>query len=674
MQSLFDHTGPVQTGYIGIYQILSELRENFHRTGRLDDSNAKLDEVAKIFATYLAYKTGQISTFPMRDAVDALSELRNGFLQTARLPQYQLASGNTVFGTNPDLAIHPGDEGTALLMTDLVRQGIDLSFTFRASGAPFDVLNEAFGHFIRDNFRGNIEDAQYMTPPEVTGFVAKLALREMNQHGLLKKDSQEPITILDPACGVGSFLASIYELARNNPRIGAGSIRLFGQDKVERMVRLATINAELFDVHEYHISLGNSLELGSSVDALNGRVDIILTNPPFGAKFSSDYVRDACGQNTPFFYSLRRASRSVSSEFLFVDRGLQLLRDDGHMFIVVPNHLISAKGFAALLRQHIALTATVRSIIELPSVTFAQAGTRTKTAVLHIQKGRRKRQQSVFLATAKQIGFTVSSRKGVQIKAYHDQNDLLDIAERYVEFREDVVDDTSTILSAEPACLAVPELDVLRGSWSPSHRSAASSETISKVADDQDFRMVPLKEMATFWSSSRRPEPWTSGSAFISVRHIFGEGLLNVEAVLSYSPKTPGFPIHPGELLVSRINPQIPRICVVPDLGVKLLCSSEFEIMHADENTNIYLLAYLLHTRIVQNQIKSLTSGTSASHNRIRTSDLKEVLVPITKPGTRKAVAILNLAEDYRHAVNSLAENSIKVARLRQREASVFDS
>ena len=47
-----------------IYQGLVELREEFHRSGRLDDSNAKLDEVVKLFATYLAGRLGDIAGFP----------------------------------------------------------------------------------------------------------------------------------------------------------------------------------------------------------------------------------------------------------------------------------------------------------------------------------------------------------------------------------------------------------------------------------------------------------------------------------------------------------------------------------------------------------------------------------------------------------------------------------
>ena len=61
--TLFEDTHP-SAGYAPIYEGLAELREEFHRSGRLDDSNAKLDEVVKLFATYLAVRLGDIAGFP----------------------------------------------------------------------------------------------------------------------------------------------------------------------------------------------------------------------------------------------------------------------------------------------------------------------------------------------------------------------------------------------------------------------------------------------------------------------------------------------------------------------------------------------------------------------------------------------------------------------------------
>ena len=182
------------------------------------------------------------------------------------------------------------------------------------------------------------------------------------------------------------------------------------------MVRLATLNLGLFDVHDHRITLGNSLERGSPLDDLNGDVDVILTNPPFGARFDQEFVEVLAGDNTPFFATRNHAGATVGSELLFVDRGLRLLRQGGRMLIIVPDSVVSARGLPAMLRHHLARTCTLRAIIELPATTFAQAGTRTKTAILYFQKGRPNHKTSVFMGVADNLGFQVSSRKGVQVK------------------------------------------------------------------------------------------------------------------------------------------------------------------------------------------------------------------------------------------------------------------
>ena len=84
-------------------------------------------------------------------------------------------------------------------------------------------------------------------------------------------------------------------------------------------------------------------------------------------------------------------------------------------------------------------------------------------------------------------------------------------------------------------------------------------------------------------------------------RRIFPEqGGQNLLGALEDAAKTPGIPISPGELLAARINPRIPRVCVVPDIGLNMLCSSEFEVMRVKSRTDTYMLAYLLQTKAVQ--------------------------------------------------------------------------
>lgn len=671
MSTADQETQPLTATYTRIYTALAELREGFHRSGRLDDSNAKLDEVAKLFAVYLAFKRGQIPSFPSTSAPKLIDELQESFRATVALPQYHLKSGGSIFGAEPRLVLRPGDEALAQSLVSLVSDCVDMAFEMQAESRPFDILNEAFGHFVRDNFRGNVEDAQYMTPPEVVDFIIELVLTDLETDNTVS-GTDRPLVVLDPSCGVGSFLSSFYHAARNTSWLNPARLHIFGQDKVERMVRLSTINMELFDVAEHRIYVGNSLAKGSELDGLAGSVDLILTNPPFGARFDFSEIKNQCGVNTPFFSSIKKATGTVDSELLFVDRNLELLRPGGRLMIVVPDGVVSAKGTAALLRSHLSKSATLLSVVELPATTFAQAGTRTKTAIIYLKKGAPASANGVVMAAAKDLGFQVSSRKGVQVKSPEGTNELPAILKAYHKSLTLRNASLPQVLSSSPSCVLVSSEQVQRGSWTPNHYSAVRFETLVNIGRVDDLDMVPLRELVTFAGDSRRAESWVDGYAFVSVLHILGDGFVDVAGALSYAPKTPGVRAYAGEVLMSRINPRIPRICVTPEFARTTLCSSEFEVMSCGEMLDPYALAYLLQTKAVQNQIQSLTSGTSASHNRVRTSDLAEVLIPIARAGSTRAASMAETFKRYREASEALVANTLRLAELREQEAALF--
>jgi hypothetical protein len=185
------------------------------------------------------------------------------------------------------------------------------------------------------------------------------------------------------------------------------------------------------------------------------------------------------------------------------------------------------------------------------------------------------------------------------------------------------------------------------------------------LEDSSEIESIPLQQLVEFQSERRKGEPYTEECLFISVLHIIGEGILDIKGIYSYRPKTPGIHVKPNEVILSKINPRIPRVLVVPDFGRRILCSSEFEVMTPKKGIEPYLLSYLLLSDSVQQQITSLTSGTSASHNRIKSSDLAKVMMPLPRAGTTLEANTMRLVGEYEKVIKSLVQDTIKLSALR---------
>lgn len=661
----------LQSYYSSIYESLSHLREVFHKSGRFDDSNAKLDEIIKLISTYIAYKRGFLESFPCIEQTakqNLILELDSAFKKAAQLPCYLNQNGCSIFGKSPSLVLQKGDENLAIELLRLVENAIDAAFANKEAGQPFDVLNEAFGHFVRDNFRGNIEDAQYMTPPEVVDFAVNLALYDLQK--VAPQNNDTPFIVADPSCGVGSFLTTFYQKSKDSSFFAGKDILLVGQDKVERMVRLSKVNLTLFESSHHQITIGNSLSCDSPLDELNGKVDLIITNPPFGAKFNYSDIKTCGRSNLPFFNTIVKDTVVIDSDLLFVDRNLALLKENGFLLIVLPDSVISAKGTPGLLRHYLRQNSIVHAIVELPSVTFAQAGTRTKTALLYLQKKTKieKHPKSVFIAKAENLGFEVSSRKGVQIKIQQGKNDLPDIFEAYQTVDSLSSSEDIHIFCENPSAVMIAYDEILENSWTPNHYSAVRLKSITSFKQLEAMNDVALEELVEFKSAVKRVELWQPGTAFISVLHVIGEGMLDIPALKEHAPKTAGLRIQQGEVLLSKINPRIPRVIVVPALADRMLCSTEFEVMKPKNGLDPYYLAFLLLTQIVQNQIKSLTSGTSASHNRIKTRELAKVRIPVPIPDSKANKELLAIVKKYKSSFENLVQETINLSTLRSRE------
>lgn len=639
--------------YSMFYDILLNLREDFHSYGRIDDSNAKLDEMIKLICTsYSMALSGMqfsleyirqiaVSQFGHQDKVaEALKYVCENEMQKEL---FRNTDGTNIFGNNPTLIIQPTENNFAQkIITEIEK--IDFVYLIEnKSYSEFDLINECFGHFVRDNFRNNKEDAQYMTPYEISEAILDIIFNDMERQQYFSEDTLKTFTIMDPTCGVGTLLIESSShftkyvennIANTNKRKEIISqfraTGILGQDKVDRMVRLSKINALLLGSNASNINEGNSIIGQSSLNKYIGTVDLIFTNPPFGAEYN---IKELQLSEFPILSKTKPATKSLTSELLMLDKCIKFLKPGGYLAIVLPDSVFASKGIYSIYRDSLINECNILGVIGLPSVTFAQAGTRTNTCVLILRKMAPDPTCKIFMADCKDVGYIVKERAGVPIKIEQGTNEMIAIARSIVNA------DTSTkILSEIPSVTMIDSTDYIGNNLKPSFYAAARFKTIKNLKGTvtEGFKIAKLGDVVEFVTKSRKSYMVSDTIKHISVLHVNADCTIAFNEVETFNPVSKGRKCYPGELIFSKINPRIPRMAIIPSRNTDLICSNEFEIMKSRGIMGMYALCFLLKTENVMNQIENLTSGTSSSHSRIKREQLADILIPIPVSATAK--------------------------------------
>ena len=641
-RSAYMNTG---VNYKLFYEILLNLRESFHSYGRIDDSNSKLDEIVKlILLSYYKAKQGEKFTLELvkkyanehyLDSSQVALALRSMFDEAVQYPLYRNADGTSIFGANPSLNIQPTENLFAERLISEIEKIDFVNLVAEDNATNFDIINECFGHFVRENFRNNKEDAQYMTPAEITMPIISMIFNDFLSEGYFNDFDLSDFKIMDPTCGVGTLL--IESARKYIDLIEEGVLPtkkkeqtianflncgILGQDKVDRMVRLSKINTLLMGANCNNISIGNSIADTSSIDQWHGKIDLIFTNPPFGAEYSKIKL------NTEHFSHLDTLTveTSISSELLMLLKCLSLLKENGKLVIVLPDSVFSARGINDPVRKIILEYFTVNAIIEMPAVTFAQAGTRTKTSVLYLTKKKRVAEQQIIMAVCENIGYNVKERMGVPVKIVCGENDV----ERISEIYRSAESFNEMILSTNPSVTVVSTSDLIDNILNPSFYSANRLDVLSNLESKtmRGFELRSLSDIVRFETIGRKNKNVSDDTKHISVLHINPDCTIDFQQVLSFEPISKGRQCFEGDILFSKINPRIPRMTVVPSFEKDLVCSNEFEILKPCSDVGAFAICFLLKTSYVMKQIEHLTSGTSSSHSRIKREQLATIKIP----------------------------------------------
>jgi type I restriction enzyme M protein len=227
---------------------------------------------------------------------------------------------------------------------------------------------------------------QFFTPEPIIDFCVEMMQPKLNE------------TILDPACGSGGFLMSALKyLQKNNENIDNQQViekNIFGLDINKSIVRIAKMKLLLEANVKTNLFCSNSLDHLESVKRVFGYsdgFDLVLANPPFGAKINHTTTLQLFNlghkwlNDNGLYRKAKTLHNNQSTEILFIERCLDLLREGGRMAIVLPNGNFENPSLE-YLRYYIKLKTKILAIINLPQETFIPYGTGVKTSILFLQK------------------------------------------------------------------------------------------------------------------------------------------------------------------------------------------------------------------------------------------------------------------------------------------------
>jgi len=210
---------------------------------------------------------------------------------------------------------------------------------------------------------------EYYTPRAVTAFMAE------------RLDPHPGEVLLDPACGTGGFLTcSIRHMrqryvktVKDEERMQQG-LRAVEKKQLPHM--LCVTNMLLHGIHDpSFVRHDNTLARPYISYTSTDRVDIVLTNPPFGGR-----EEDGIESNFPKQFQTRETAD------LFLALIIRLLRPGGRAAVVLPDGTLFGEGVKTRLKEHLMEECNLHTIVRLPNSVFKPYAS-IGTNLLFFEKG-----------------------------------------------------------------------------------------------------------------------------------------------------------------------------------------------------------------------------------------------------------------------------------------------
>jgi type I restriction enzyme M protein len=507
-----------------------------------------------------------------------------------------------------------------------------------------DVIGEAFQAFWGPGLRG--EKGQFFTPKNVVKMCVEIL------------DPKPGEKIIDPACGSGGFLVeSLLHLDKEK-----SFNNIYGIDKEIDLAKICKAYMSIVGDGHSNIFCVDSLDVSSWSMKIKGKIkdgdfDIVLTNPPFGAKISIEdknilknyMLGHKWNKKKDGKWEKTNAISKQVPQILFIERCLQLLKPKGRMAIVLPDGIFGNPSDRYIL-EYILQQAKILAVISLSPETFLPS-THTKTSVLFLEKKEPKtttENYEIFMAIANNVGhdkngkikYKINGKGEYIIDKYGNKivdDDLPIIAERYRLFKE------KKLQHYDHLGFVINLSDIKDSILIPNYYDPEIEQNLKRMEESGKYILTSIKELVEkrLLSIKRGHEVGSQYYGMGNIPFVRTSDIVNWEIKIDpikcipeeiYEKYKKNQDIHKNDiLLVTDGTFLIGRTAIVTSLDKKIVIQSHIKRFRClkPQQLHPYLLLYLLNTDIVQQQIKAKTfvqATISTLGNRIN-----EIILPIPK-------------------------------------------
>ncbi|HOV87370.1 MAG TPA: class I SAM-dependent DNA methyltransferase [Syntrophobacteraceae bacterium] len=243
------------------------------------------------------------------------------------------------------------------LLRDVINKVNGIHFS---SSEEIHTLGHLYEIMLREMRDAAGDSGEFYTPRPVVKFMVEVIDPKLGE------------MVLDPACGTGGFLVEAYtHLAGQCRTVEERRIlqerSIFGQEAKPLPYMLSQMNLLLHGLEYPDLVYGNSLAVAIKEIGDKDRVDIIMTNPPFGGE-------EETGIKSRFPVEMQTSETALLFLQLIMrklKRSRQSQGKPGRAAVVVPNGTLFGDGVCARIKEDLLKNFNLHTIVRLPQGVFA---------------------------------------------------------------------------------------------------------------------------------------------------------------------------------------------------------------------------------------------------------------------------------------------------------------